>query len=57
LKVYDSLGKEVKTVLNEDLKFGKHTVSFDGADLASGVYIYKLETPNFHQSRKMILLR
>ncbi len=57
LKVFDSLGKEVKTLINENLKFGKHSVSFDGADLASGVYIYKLETPKFQQSRKMILLR
>jgi aminopeptidase N len=57
LKVYDSLGKEVKVLLDEGLKFGKHSVNFDAAEYASGVYIYKIETNNFQQSRKMILLR
>ena len=57
LTVYDSIGKEVKILVDDNLKFGNHSVSFDASDLASGVYIYRLETPKFQQSRKMVLLR
>ena len=57
LKVYDLLGREVAILVNESLPAGMYTVQFDGSRLASGVYIYRLETGLIVQSRAMILLR
>ena len=57
LKVYDMLGTEVANAVNEFRKAGTHSVTFDGASLASGVYYYKLETNNFVETKKMMLLK
>lgn len=57
LKVYDVLGKEVATLVNDSQDAGKHTVSFDASNLASGLYIYTLNAGNFTSSRKMMLLK
>ncbi len=57
LKVYDILGKEVATLVNEEKPAGKYSVKFNGSNLPSGVYFYNLRINNFVQSRKMILLR
>lgn len=57
LKVYDILGNEVALLVNEQQAPGHYTVEFDAVGLASGVYIYRLETPGFVNTKKMILLR
>ncbi|MCA0390002.1 MAG: exo-alpha-sialidase [Bacteroidetes bacterium] len=57
LKIYDNTGALVKTLLNEELSPGKHSVSFDAGKLASGVYFYRLESEKFTQTRKMLLLK
>jgi photosystem II stability/assembly factor-like uncharacterized protein len=57
LVVYDLLGREVTTLVNERKGPGSYEVSFDGAGLSSGVYIYRLTAGSFIQSRKMILLK
>jgi hypothetical protein len=57
LKVYDLLGEEVATLVNEVRQAGSYNVSFDGSDLPSGVYVYELETGQKIQSKKMILLK
>jgi hypothetical protein len=58
LKVYNILGKEVKTLIaNEYRTVGKHTVTFDAHDLPSGVYFYRLQAGNFISVKKMILLK
>ena len=57
LKVYDILGKEVATLVNEEKPAGKYSVKFNGSNLPSGVYFYTLRVNNLVQSRKMILLR
>ena len=57
LKVYDILGREVATLADGILEAGTHRVTFDGTGLASGVYIYRLESNNFVQSRKMVLMK
>ncbi len=57
LKVYDILGREVATLADGMLEAGTHQVMFDGTGLASGVYIYRLESNNFAQSKKMVLLK
>lgn len=57
LKVYDVLGKEVKTLYDEIANPGVITVNFDGGGLASGLYIYRLKTEEFTASKKMLLLK
>jgi hypothetical protein len=57
LKVYDVLGKEVATLVNANQDAGKHSISFDGSDLASGLYIYTLNAGNYTSSKKMMLLK
>ncbi len=57
LKVYDQLGSEVKTIINEELESGKYTVDFSADELTSGIYYYSLKVNGFTQTRKMILLK
>jgi hypothetical protein len=57
VKVFDLVGREVATVVNEVKDPGSYTVQFDGSNLASGVYFYRLETGNFVQTRKLVVLR
>lgn len=57
LKVYDLLGREVATLVNEYKSAGNHSVEFNDAGLPSGVYLYKMQTTNFSTSRKMILIK
>ena len=57
LKVYDILGKEIKTLVNGYQMGGKHTIVFDARNFASGVYYYKLQAGSFSHTRKMILVR
>jgi hypothetical protein len=55
LKIYNILGSEVTTLVNEHKPAGNYEVSFGKGELASGVYIYRLTVNNFIQTRKMIL--
>src|SRR5690606_31667997 len=57
LKVYDILGREVKVLVNEIKSAGRYEVEFNASDLASGIYIYRIQTPDFTKSQKMILVR
>jgi hypothetical protein len=57
LIVYDMLGKVVKELVNSNETSGSHTVNFDGSDLASGVYVYKITADGFTDMKKMILLK
>lgn len=61
LKVYDALGKEVVTLVNEKQNFGNYSVQFDGSNFASGIYFYRLEVEFsigvFSETRRMILLK
>jgi hypothetical protein len=57
LKVYDVLGREVATLVNERKPAGSYTVQFDAARFATGVYFYRLTAGEFVQTRKMILLK
>jgi hypothetical protein len=57
LKVYDMLGKEVTTLVNENQSPGTYEVIFDGNTLASGIYFYKLEAGDFSQTNKLIILK
>ncbi len=56
LKVFDILGREVRTLLNEYKQPGKYQVSFDAGELSSGVYFYKMTAGEFSDVKKMILV-
>lgn len=58
LKVYDVLGREVASLINnQTMQAGTYTVNFDGKNLASGTYLYKLTADNFTSTKKMILVK
>jgi hypothetical protein len=57
LTVYNVLGEEVKVLVNEKQISGNHMVQLDASDLASGMYLYKLETNNQSATRKLLLLK
>jgi hypothetical protein len=57
LKVYDILGSEVATLVNEKQSAGNYEVQFDGSKLASGVYFYKLNNGNHSLVRKLLILK
>lgn len=57
LKVYNSLGLEVATLVNELKSAGFYEVKFDGSNSASGIYFYRLETEGFSDTKSMILLK
>jgi hypothetical protein len=60
--IYDLVGKEIRTLLNEYKQIGQHTISWDGKDnfgqsISGGIYFYKLQAGDFIQTRKMVLLK
>ncbi len=57
LVVYNSIGVQVKTLLDEFMSSGNHNVTFNAATLASGVYYYRISTSHFSEIKKMILLK
>jgi len=57
LIVYDALGREVETIVNEQLKPGNYETEWDAAKYPSGVYFYKLITEEFTQTKKMLLIK
>ncbi len=57
LIIYDILGREVATLVNEQLKPGSYEVEFDGSNYSSGVYFYKLTASEFTETKKLILLK
>ena len=57
LKVYDMLGKEVATLVNENLSPGNYTVNFNGSNFSSGVYFCKMESGEFKNIKRMVLIK
>ena len=57
LKVYDILGKEITTLISEQLDAGNHINTFDATKFSSGVYFYTLQAGKFNETKKMILIR
>jgi hypothetical protein len=57
LKIYDILGKEVATLVNEEKIEGNYSINFDGSKLASGTYLCRLVSGAFSQTQKMILMK
>ncbi len=57
LKVFDVLGREVAALVNGQMTAGTHQVSFDASRLASGIYVYRLQTGSYTASRKLLLVK
>jgi hypothetical protein len=57
LKIYNVMGREVKTLVNQVLKPGTYETTFDGSALSSGVYFYQLISNDFIQTKRMVLLK
>lgn len=55
LKIFNLLGQEVASLVNENMKVGRHEVEFNASDLPSGIYLYKIQIGQFEQTRKLIL--
>ena len=57
LVVYNSIGQEVQILVDEEKASGLYEVKFNAASLPSGIYFYKLQSANFVETRKMVLLK
>lgn len=55
--VYDLLGNKVSTLVQEELSAGSYKVNFDGSNLSSGIYFYRLQTGSFIETKKLVLLK
>jgi beta-glucosidase len=57
LNLYNTLGQQIRVLVNEMQSPGKYSCRLDGSNLSSGVYIYKLETPTFSDIKKLVLIK
>jgi len=57
IKVYNSMGKEVETLISESMSAGNHMLSFDASALSSGLYFYKIITSGFTDTKKMLFVK
>lgn len=57
IKIYDILGNEVATLVNEEKSAGSYQVIFDASNISSGIYFYKLTTAEFSQTKKLVLIK
>ncbi len=57
LKIYNILGEEVSTLVSEKLTAGKYNYEWDAGNLASGIYVYRIQAGDFTQTKKLILIK
>ena len=57
LVIYDLMGRTVQTLVDGNMSAGSHDITFDASQLSSGVYLYRVETPGFTSTRKMMLVK
>jgi hypothetical protein len=57
LKIYDVLGNEVATLVNEFRNAGSYEIDFNASSLSSGIYFYRLQTGSFVQTKKMVIIK
>jgi hypothetical protein len=55
--IYDAIGNEVATLVNKYMPQGKYTVDWNASKLASGIYLYRIQTNDFSMVKKMVLLK
>ena len=57
LKVFDVLGREIASLVNEEQVTGNYSIEFDASNLTSGIYFYRIQAGNYMKSKKMVLLK
>jgi hypothetical protein len=57
IKIYDILGREISTLVNEELKPGTYEAEFDGTNYSSGIYYYLLTSDYFSETKKMVMIK
>ena len=57
LTIYSAIGKKEATIVNEYKPAGNYSVQFNGSNLASGIYLYRLESGNYSAAKKFILMK
>ncbi|HEX9740301.1 MAG TPA: T9SS type A sorting domain-containing protein, partial [Ignavibacteriaceae bacterium] len=57
LKVYDIIGREIQSLVNEEKDAGKYEIHFDASSLSSGVYFYKIKSDSYSEIKKMVLIK
>ncbi len=57
IKIYDVLGREIETLVNEEKNPGRYKIKFDASNLASGLYFYRITSNNFTDTKKMLLMK
>jgi M6 family metalloprotease-like protein len=57
IKIYDILGREVETILNENKKAGRYGISWEPKGLATGIYYYRIEAGKYHEARRLLYLK
>lgn len=57
LKIYDILGREITTLVNQSMEAGHHSVTFDGSGINSGIYFCTMQTSDYSENRKLLLLK
>jgi hypothetical protein len=57
LRVYDILGQELETLINEEREAGMYILQYDGLNLTSGIYFYRLQAGSYSETKKLILLK
>lgn len=57
LKVFDVLGKEIATLVNDEKTPGNYEIEFNGQNLASGMYYYRLRAGDYVETKKMVLMK
>ena len=57
IRLYDITGKEIQRLVNERQTAGTYKITFDASELPSGIYFYRMTTPTFTESKKMVLIK
>jgi hypothetical protein len=57
LKIYDITGREITTLINESLNPGTYEITFDGNNLSSGIYFYRIQTKSFSDTKRMVFIK
>jgi hypothetical protein len=57
LTVYNAVGQRVAVLIDSDISAGRHSVTFDASDLASGLYLYRIQAGDFREARRMVLVK
>ena len=57
IKIFDITGREIRQLINEVKEAGRYEIKFDGSNLATGIYFYKLESGSFVSTKRMVLIK